>query len=217
MAVFAHEQLSGRGQRGKTWSSEKNANIMLSVLVNPYPIPLSMQFHLSACISVAAHDLFYKYASDETKIKWPNDLYWRDKKAGGILIENIVGEQNSGSRKWKWSIVGIGININQTSFPPDLPNPVSLKQITGRNFDPLVLTKELCQCIDKRFRQLIEGGYKIIYKDYIFHLYKINKPVKLKKGNLVFEATIKGISPAGKLIAQHSIEEEFEFGKIEWL
>ena len=223
-AVFAHEQLSGKGQRGKTWSSEKNFNIILSILINPFPIPLSLQFHLSACISVALYDFFYKYAGEETRIKWPNDLYWQDKKAGGILIESIVRSQESGvgssgseARNWKWAIVGIGININQTSFPTNLPNPVSLKQITGKNFDPVSLAKELCTFLDKRFQQLISGGFETIYRNYLSHLYKKDQTVRLKKDNRVFEATIKGVSPSGKLITQHSIEEEFDFGKVEWL
>jgi BirA family biotin operon repressor/biotin-[acetyl-CoA-carboxylase] ligase len=215
--VFAHEQVSGKGQRGKTWRSEKDANIILSILIDPHPVPLSMQFHLSATISTAVHEFFSIYAGDDTSIKWPNDLYWRDRKAGGILIENIVGRQESGITKWQCSIVGIGININQTTFPPELANPVSLKQITGKNFNPVELSKELCQFLDKKFLQLISGGYEKIYKEYLTYLYKINKQVKLKKGNRVFDAIIKGVSPEGKLITQHSIEEEFVFGEIEWL
>ena len=104
-----------------------------------------------------------KYAGDETKIKWPNDLYWQDRKAGGILIESIVRSRESGVGSWEWAIIGIGININQTTFPDDLPNPVSLKQITGKNFDPVELAKELCGLLDKRFTELIENGFENIY------------------------------------------------------
>ena len=211
--VFAYEQVAGKGQRGKTWNSEKDANLILSVLIDPYPIPLSFQFHLSACISIAVCDFFSNYAGEETAIKWPNDLFWRDKKAGGILIENIVSETG----KWKWAIVGIGININQTNFPPDLPNPVSLKQITEKDFDPVQLAKELCTYLGKRFHQLIDGNFEAIYKDYLSHLYKKDKSVKLKQDNRVFEATIKGVSPHGELIVQHGTEERFDFGKVEWL
>ena len=211
--VFAHEQVAGKGQRGKTWNSEKNANLILSVLLDPNPIPLLFQFHLSACISIAVHDLFFHYAGEETTIKWPNDLYWENKKAGGILIENIISE----SGKWKWVIAGIGININQTSFPTDLPNPVSLKQITGNNFDPVLLAKELCEYLDKRFHQLVSGDFEIIYQDYLSHLYKKDQLVKLKKDNRIFEVLIKGVSSSGKLSVQHSFEEEFDFGEIEWI
>ena len=232
MAIFAHEQLSGKGQRGKGWNSEKNSNIILSILIKPQPLLLTQQFMLSACVAVAIHDFFMKYAGAETKIKWPNDLYWQDRKAGGVLIESVVGSRESGAggnstaAQWQWSIVGIGININQTYFPSYLPNPVSLKQITGKNFDTVELAKELCELLNKKFDELVDAGFEKIYSTYLTHLYKINSTVKLKKDNRVFEATIKSVSPSGKLIVHpdsyRDIEEDpiaigFEFGEVEWV
>ena len=230
MAVFVHEQSAGKGQRGKPWLGEKDANIQLTVVIKP-PLLTGQQFWLSACVAVAVQDLFMKYAGKETKIKWPNDLYWQDRKAGGILIENIIGADsdesiangqwpstNNGQQtKWKWAVIGIGININQTSFPPELQNPVSLKQITGKDYDVIELAKELCLVINSYFDQLITSGFEKIYSQYLFHLYKKNEIVKLKKGSRVFETTVKDISPAGKLIVEHTIEEEFDFGEVEWL
>ena len=226
MAIFAHEQTAGKGQRGKNWVSQNGANIALSILLNPYPLSVTDQFKLSVCVAVSILDLFTKYAGDETKIKWPNDLYWRDRKAGGILIENIVRSSDAeGESKnlianppsnWKWSVVGIGININQASFPNDLPNPVSLKQITGKTFEPIVLAKELCSIIEKNYQSLIGEDFQVLFNKYQTHLYKKDEKVKLKKGNRVFETTIKGVSETGHLITQHSIEERFEFGEVEW-
>ena len=109
-------RLAGKGQRGKIWTSEKDANIILSIVINPEPLQLSQQFQLSACVAVAVNDFFTKYAGMQTKIKWPNDLYWQDRKAGGILIENIVSTHQLIINNWEWAIIGIGININQTSF-----------------------------------------------------------------------------------------------------
>ncbi len=229
MAFFAHEQMAGKGQRGKVWTSEKGDNIILSLLVKPQPLPLAKQFQLSACVAVAVQDFFMKYAGDDTKIKWPNDLYWQDRKAGGVLIESVVRSQelevesqqtapdSNRDGNWQWAIIGIGININQTSFPADLTNPVSLKQITGKNFDQLELAKELCGILDMRFTELVENGFENIYNTYLAHLYKRKATVKLKKGNRVFEATIEGVSPTGKLITHHAIEEEFGFGEVEWV
>jgi BirA family biotin operon repressor/biotin-[acetyl-CoA-carboxylase] ligase len=164
MAIFTHEQTAGKGQRGKNWLSEKDANIALSILLNPYPLSIPDQFKLSVCIGVSGLEFFSKYAGEETKIKWPNDLYWRDRKAGGILIENVIqGSQSAvGSRwssGWQWAIAGIGININQSVFDPRLPNPVSLKQITGKNFQPVDLAKELCSIIENNYQLLIKGGF----------------------------------------------------------
>ena len=222
MAIFSHEQTAGKGQRGKSWVSEKGANIALSILLNPYPLSIQDQFQLSVCVAVSVHEFFSKYAGDDTKIKWPNDIYWRDRKAGGILIENVIGGMKSeiGNRKseiWKWAVVGMGININQTAFSTDLPNPVSLKQITSKNFELLDLAKELCSILEKNHQLLKAGKFEDLFIYYQTHLYKNGQPVKLKKDSRVFETTIKGVSTSGQLITQHSIEESFEFGEIEWL
>ena len=222
MAIFAHEQTTGKGHRGKSWSSQKGLNIALSVLLNPYPLSVPDQFKLSVCIAVSGWDLFSKYAGDETKIKWPNDIYWRDRKAGGVLIENVIGSlqlriEVKKSEAWKWAVVGIGFNINQTSFPPDLPNPVSLKQISGKIQEPIELAKELCSIIEKNYQLLITGNFTFLFNKYQTHLYKKGEKVKLKKGTRVFETTIKGVSQTGQLITQHSIEERLEFGEVEWV
>jgi len=217
MAIFTHEQTAGKGQRGKNWVSQKDLNIALSILLNPYPLSVPDQFKLSVCIAVSAGELFSKYAGDETKIKWPNDLYWRDRKAGGILIENVIQSSQSTVGNWQWSVIGVGININQTDFDPNLPNPVSLKQITGKNYEPTELAKELCSIVEKNYQSLIAGNFMILFNKYQAQLYKKDEKIKLKKGTRVFETTIKGISETGQLITQHSIEERFEFGEVEWV
>lgn len=224
LSIFAHEQTSGKGQRGKKWVSPARSNIALTIIIRPTALLPAQQFQLSACVAVAVVKLFKKYAGNDTKIKWPNDLYWKDRKAGGILIESVVssnksepGKPDPGMGTWQWAIVGIGININQTSFPPELPNPVSLKQVTGKNSDPVDLAKETCRLFNEEFENLTRNGFENLYAEYLSHLYKRNEKVKLKKDNRVFEAMIKTVSPAGKLIIQHSIEEEFDFGAIEWV
>jgi len=217
MAIFTHEQTAGKGQRGKTWASEKGANIALSILLNPFPLRLSDQFKLSICVATTAHDFFSTFAGNGTKIKWPNDLYWRDRKAGGILIEYIIKSGQSAVGSWQWSVIGIGININQSVFDPDLPNPVSLRQITGKNFEPIELAKELCSIIENNYQLLIAGNFEMLFNKYLTHLYKKDEKVKLKKATRVFETTIKGVSETGQLITQHSIEERFEFGEVEWI
>lgn len=231
-AYFTREQIAGKGQRGKTWSATKDSSLILSVVIDPSPLLVTQQFQLSACVAVSVCEFFSKYAGDSTCIKWPNDLYWQDRKAGGILIENIIGGQksktgiqnspmpianSSTSSHWLWAVIGIGVNINQDAFMEELKNPVSLKQITGRNFYPDAMAKELCMVLDCKFNQLITMGFEAIYSSYLAFLYKKNELVKLKKGSRVFEATIKKVSAAGKLIVQHAVEEEFDFGEIEWV
>ena len=217
MAIYAHEQLAGKGQRGRIWSSDKGSNVILSLIVNPQSLVLSQQFQLSVCVALSVHELFMKFAGADTKIKWPNDLYWQDRKAGGILIESVVGSRELSISSWDWSIIGIGININQTAFPSYLSNPVSLKQITGENFDAVLLAKELCMIMNQKFDELMNSGFENLYAQYLIHLYKINTTVKLRKDNRVFEAIIKGVNRAGQLVVYHSIEEEFNFGDVEWV
>lgn len=224
-AYFAHEQMAGKGQRGKTWLATKDSSLILSVVIDPGPLLLTQQFQLSACVAVSVCEFFSRYAGDATRIKWPNDLYWQDRKAGGILMENIIGGQKSQlpmvnpsvSSQWLWAVVGVGININQGFFSGELKNPVSLKQITGREFSPVEMANELCMVLDNKFNHLITSGFDTIYADYLSLLYKKDELVKLKKGSRVFEAAIKTVSSDGKLIVQHAIEEEFDFGKIEWI
>jgi len=189
LAVFAGEQTEGKGQRGKSWLSEKANNIILSIIINPFTFSISEQFKLSICAAVSVLEFFSHYAGDETKIKWPNDLYWR---------------------------VGIGININQSVFPEKLFNPVSLKQITGKNFEPKKLAIQLCSVIEKNYTLLSEGKFTSLFSTYQNHLYKKNEIVRLKKGNRVFETRITGVTETGQLITKHSTEERFEFGEISW-
>jgi BirA family transcriptional regulator, biotin operon repressor / biotin---[acetyl-CoA-carboxylase] ligase len=217
ITLFAHEQTAGKGQRGKTWLSESGKNLMLSIIADPKPLTVFELFRLSICVAVATHDFLTKHAGDETSIKWPNDIYWRDRKAGGILIENVITGSQDDPGSWRWAVIGVGININQVYFPPDLPNPVSLKQITGKDFDTITLAKELSGILDSYFQQLIKGDFKSLYDGYQQVLYKKNEKVKLKKDSRVFNATIKGVTEKGQLVIDSGIEERFDFGEVEWL
>ncbi|HUM97153.1 MAG TPA: biotin--[acetyl-CoA-carboxylase] ligase [Chitinophagaceae bacterium] len=217
MAIFAHDQTLGRGQRGKKWESEKGANIALSILIKPDFLKLSQQFWLSACVAVSVNQFLVKYAGDDVKIKWPNDLYWQDRKAGGILIESVVSSAASENGNWPWAIVGIGININQTNFPDWLIRPVSLKQITGKSFNTIELALELCKILDNNFSVLQQQGFEVFFQSYNQALYKRNEKVKLKKGRKVFEALIKSVNQSGQLLIQQATEEEINFGEIEWV
>lgn len=208
---FAREQTAGKGQRGKSWLTTPNQNIMFSTVITPGLLP-TRQFWLSATIALACYDFYKKYAGDETCIKWPNDVYWRDRKAGGILIENVFRGAD-----WLYAVVGIGININQISFDPSLPNPVSLKQITGKDFDAAELGKELCQALENRYQALQTGGIDPIMQQYQQVLYKMHQPVTLKKGTIIFETIISGVSDIGRLLTKDVIEREFDFGEVEFI
>jgi BirA family biotin operon repressor/biotin-[acetyl-CoA-carboxylase] ligase len=210
-AYFAHSQTAGKGQRGNTWTSTERENLLLSVVIEPTHLNIQHTFRLSAAVALACYDFFKKYSGHETRIKWPNDIYWRDRKAGGILIENII--QNDW---WSYSIVGVGININQTSFNPGLPNPISLKQITGESYNLVSLAKELCMFLQERYERLLFAKDAII-DDYIKCLYKLNESVRLRKKNIVFDTVLTGVTASGKLLTRDSVEREFDFGEVEWI
>lgn len=124
--VTTDYQASGRGQADNHWESEAHKNLLCSVLFHPDHIPASRQFLLSMAVALAVSKTLEHY-TDGINIKWPNDIYWNDRKICGILIENRLSGQ-----RIKDTIAGIGININQRTFHSDAPNPVSLMQITGK-------------------------------------------------------------------------------------
>jgi len=236
---FAMAQVQGKGQRGKTWLTEPGTNIILTLVLKAPPLQLTRQFQFTMAIALAVYDFFSFYAGEETAIKWPNDIYWRDRKAGGILIENIIGgkelgignwelgeKQDAGSGQlrsdisglttpWQWAITGMGININQTSFPGNIRNAVSLKQITGKDWQVVELAKDLCTHVQNRYTQLLAGNN--ILEEYNLHLFKKGQTVKFKKESRVFEGLVKEVNESGELVVMTAVEEHFSFGEIEWV
>ena len=212
MAYFALDQYQGKGQRDKTWNSKPGENIILSVVKDCSGFHLNNQFQLSVAVALACFDFFSAYAGDETRIKWPNDIYWRDRKAGGILIENMVK-----SDRWGKAIIGMGININQTTFDTIEGKPVSLKQITGKSFDPISLAKELCQHLEHRFLVLENKPFDQLLSAYNDQLYKKDELVPFKRNNIQFQAKVNGVDKDGHLLIMHGMEERIRFGEITWL
>jgi BirA family biotin operon repressor/biotin-[acetyl-CoA-carboxylase] ligase len=209
---FAHDQWAGKGQRGRAWTSKPGENIILSAVLEPVAFSSSQTFALSASVALACHDLFSQYAGTmATRIKWPNDLYWNDRKAGGILIENSF----RGDR-WAFAIAGIGININQTDFPPTARNPVSLRQITGRTYQAVQLGRDLAARIDQRYREL-EAAPSATIDEYNTRLYRLGQDTRLRKDNVVFDTKITGVSAQGQLLTKDVMERQFSFGEIEWV
>jgi len=214
---FAHEQTAGKGQRGKSWATEKDANIIMTVVLKPGFLQLFQQFQLSTCVAVAIYELLHKYAGPSITIKWPNDLFWKDYKIAGILIENVIAKQSKGAANWDWAVIGIGFNINQMEFPAAIKKARSLKQITGNEFDTVALAKELCESLERTYKKLAHSGFEPIHKEYNTRLYKKNEIVKFKRRNRVFNATIKSVNERGQLIVEHGIEDKFEFGEVDWV
>lgn len=212
---FAHEQWAGKGQRGRSWTSLPGENIILSAVLEPFALKPAQAFSLSVCVALACHDFFSRYAGPgSTAIKWPNDLYWNDRKAGGILIENHFRGDS-----WLLAIAGIGININQIGFPETVRNPVSLRQITSRTYDAAGLARELGTCLDLRYSSLVGNDISAAtqLQEYNTLLYRRGQPVRLKKDNAVFETVVLGVSGKGQLLTHDVIDRAFSFGEVEWV
>lgn len=220
---MALEQTAGKGQRGRQWITQAGENIMLSAVVRLNQPLVANPFMLSASAALSCYDFFKIYAGEDfTRIKWPNDLYWQDRKAGGILIESISragGREANEDEKPAplWAVIGIGININQGAFDPQLKNPVSLKQITGKNWDVFLLAKELCNRLEERYQNILSQSSSDILKEYNSVLYKRLQRVRVRKENAVFETTIAGVDEDGRLNTYDTSERSFSSGEIEWL
>jgi BirA family biotin operon repressor/biotin-[acetyl-CoA-carboxylase] ligase len=209
--VFAHEQTKGKGQRSKQWVSVAGQNILMSIIIEPFNLGPEQLFLLSMMTAIGVHQFYSRYAGDDTCIKWPNDIYWRDRKAGGILIEN-----NFQGSEWKYAVIGIGLNINQTDFEGLPIKAVSLKQVTGKSFHMSGMTQELISILIGTFEELLNNPSEIVNR-YHQYLYKIHQTVKLKKGPRIFDAYIKGVTEDGRLVTETSMEELFSVGEVEWV
>ncbi|MEO5649932.1 MAG: biotin--[acetyl-CoA-carboxylase] ligase [Ginsengibacter sp.] len=210
-AVFAIEQTQGKGRRNKKWNASAGENILMSIVSEMQWLPVSQQFELSAAVALACHDFLSGYLSSGICIKWPNDLFINDSKAGGILIENLIQ-----ATLWQWSVMGIGININQVAFEECNLPPVSLKQITGKEYDVLQMVKELRGFVLKRMDDLKKNNFSKMLEEYNEKLYAKDRLVKLKKQNIVFQTTITGVSGSGQLITRDALERHFNFDEIEF-
>lgn len=211
LAVLADVQTQGRGQRSKTWQSEPGMNLLCSMVLEPYGLELQQSFVLSMTIALAVHAVFNNYAGNETAIKWPNDIMWRDRKAGGILIENVI---QGGA--WKWAVAGVGLNINQTEHAAYKRKAVSLKQITGQHYEVSYIAGELFKQVTHFFAMLQQQPQSIITQ-YHNQLYRRHQAVRLKKESRIFSAFIEGVAPNGALIARSATEEHFSVGEVEWM
>ncbi|MBC8147365.1 MAG: biotin--[acetyl-CoA-carboxylase] ligase [Bacteroidetes bacterium] len=213
--IAADEQLSGKGHSENTWESEKGKNLTFSAILSPHFLEIQNQFILTKVISLAITDFVAEYFDKSlVKIKWPNDIYVNDKKICGILIENVVK-----SDLFEYSIVGIGININQTEFISDAPNPTSLKIINGIDYNLKELFYKLLKHIENRYAQLINPILNTLDKEYLNALYKFRELIDYKFQQKEIKAQIIGVSKFGKLIVK--TEDEFliecDFKEIEFL
>ena len=213
-AVIAERQTAGRGQRGHTWTSAEGENLTFSVVLCPRFLPVGEQFLLSEAVALALTDTFAQ-AGIETRIKWTNDIYAGDRKLVGILIEHSY----SGPTLDR-TVVGIGINVNQTQFDPALPNPVSMAAATGRRFDRREVLETFRERLEARYAQLEEGAAEALQRDYRERMYGLGRrrTFRLPDGT-PFGAVIEGVRPSGELLLRHDdgLLREYLFKEVEFV
>jgi BirA family transcriptional regulator, biotin operon repressor / biotin---[acetyl-CoA-carboxylase] ligase len=202
-AWFAKMQTAGKGQRGKNWQADAGKNVILSICVKPKDIFCNNPYLLSALAATTVAKTIQPLVNSKVFVKWPNDIYIDDRKAGGILIEN----QYKG-KDWAWAVIGIGINVNQTEFR-ELVHATSLKNLTHTDFNVV----ELAQQIQSTFLQYFEDEYNAADALNAL-LYKKNEMVKLKKDNASFYTKIKHVNNIGELVTEDAIERTFKVGEV---
>jgi BirA family transcriptional regulator, biotin operon repressor / biotin---[acetyl-CoA-carboxylase] ligase len=209
---YAYEQWGGKGQRGKLWKTTVGENVILSIAIQPNPVFKGKPFLLSALVASVCRNCFAEIAGEGTKLKWPNDIYWRDRKAGGILIENIFK-----GKDWQWAIIGIGINVNQVVFDENVGNATSVKMITEKENDPILIAKKVQKILLQKLNQVNAINVYDCLHNLNNHLYKKNETVSLKKGNAVFATKIIAVNEYGQLLTEDVMERKFEVGEVEWV
>lgn len=190
--ILAHEQTQGKGQRGAIWLSEKGKNLTFSVIYKPVFLSVTHQFMLSKITALALLKLVSKYA-DNVKIKWPNDIWVNNKKIAGVLIENNVSGNVIQS-----SVIGVGININQVMFMPEL-NATSLYLENKKVFDSKEILSEFCVLLEGYYLQLRNNSINKIEDEYLQYLFGINQWLKYNYYGKNITAIITGVSTSGKL------------------
>lgn len=211
--VVADFQTSGRGQRGNSWESDSGKNLLFSIVIFPEFLEARRQFLISQIISLAIKEELDTYTTD-ISIKWPNDIYWKEKKICGMLIENDLMGRNISQ-----SIAGIGININQETFHSFAPNPVSLRQITGKEFDLFEILKSIVLRIQSYYSLLKKGNTESIVCQYEMSLFKKEGMHRFKDVNGEFLARIICVEPEGRLILEDEIlnKRGYMFKEVEYL
>ncbi len=204
--VVAKSQTSGRGQRNAKWISEPGKNLTVSVLKKINALPLPQQFYLSMLVSLAVLDTLKKLQVPDLHIKWPNDILSGNSKICGILIENVLS-----GRHIRASVIGVGLNVNQTSFV-NLPNATSLKLLLGRSLDLDEVLHVFLENLRPLFLQLDGVQRPALRKRYLQHLFKKDQPATFQiEGGRVM-GFIRDISPDGKLILEMEGALRREFG-----
>jgi len=211
--IMAENQYAGRGQQQNRWFTEPGKNLSFSILLKPIFLRLHDQFCLTQAISLGVAKALSHVAGSGIKIKWPNDIYYNNRKMGGILIENMVqGNQINNS------VIGIGLNINQEQFPDYLPHATSIRQILHTDYDLKALLSEICSHIEAFYLMLKANKVDEIKREYLSFLFGLNEKRSFRSNGNIFEGRITGVTERGLLLIEHDgAGHEYNLKEVEFL
>lgn len=196
--VTAFRQTAGQGQRGNPWESATGENLTFSIFYRPQEFPPMAQFAMSEAVALAVVD-FLRVHDVEAKVKWPNDIYVGDRKICGILIRHSILGQ-----KVDYSVIGVGINVNQLEFLSDAPNPVSMSRLTGIRYDIPALYAETAAIMESRLAQIGDSdSRRSIHEEFMNNLWRGDGkeyPFIDSASGYSFQASIYDIAPHGPII-----------------
>lgn len=216
--VTAHRQTTGRGQRGNSWESQEGKNLTFTLLFRPEDMKASLQFSISEATALAVVD-YLEGCGVKAMVKWPNDVYVGDRKISGILIEHSVMGQNIDHSR-----IGVGLNINQLEFLSDAPNPVSLAQVTGKEYNLSHAAAALGAILDQNLQlSLSEHGRQLLHQRFKQNLWRgdgANYPFRKREDGASFQGEILDVAPSGIISIRESATGqvmEFAFKEVEFL
>ncbi len=192
--VIADYQTAGKGQVGNSWEAEWGANLLFSLLLRPDFLPANRQFIISQITSLSVKETLETY-TDSIHVKWPNDIYWKDRKICGMLIENDLAGAYVHT-----SVIGIGLNVNQLCFRSDAPNPVSLAQVTGQQHDREEVLQRFLRLFFAYYIRLLQEDEAAIRQAYRAALYHGDGYYRYADKAGTFEASIEEVEPTGHIL-----------------
>jgi BirA family transcriptional regulator, biotin operon repressor / biotin---[acetyl-CoA-carboxylase] ligase len=212
--IMTHKQTNGRGQMGNQWLTEEGKNLTFSIILEPKTFLIKDQFQLNILVSVAIVEALNEILGSGVMLKWPNDIYYAPKgmnkawKLGGMLIENIIT-----GNQWTHAILGIGLNINQEELP--METAISLRNITGKEFDLEIVLSKILASIEEFYLSYTPGRADLLEKTYYKYLFRYHQKAMYQAGDEMFEGTITGVDKRGcLLIEKRGIEHKFEIKEV---
>ncbi len=213
--VSTEYQSLGRGQMLNTWESDRGKNLMFSVLIRFKDLNIKNRFYLNCAVSIGIYNALNGFGIPQLKIKWPNDIMAVSKKLGGVLIENSLRQERISQ-----SIIGIGLNINQTEFPENLIQAVSLKNILKTDFNRDEVLIKLIESLKIQIDKLNKGEYEDLHKIYERNLFRKGEIHIFEDATgSKFEAVIMGVTEQGLLLMEHKKRGliSYDFKEIKFL